>query len=215
VTAPDPNRQARAKAKPPADSATAVANTDADVAEVYDVFLAMKRRRMHRSFDPEPPTKEQLDQLVYAAGRAPTGRPRMRQIMVIEDPVTLAAFRQCCPGFLNNAPVAFLIFSDLNECYEAAGKRGQYLVARIDAGAAGGYLSLAVTALGLGLVFTTSWNEGVLQELLGLPDHCRPELLIGVGKIAATPSKAIKGKPAIVHRNAYGTYWEALNGKSL
>lgn len=186
---------------------------DPDVATPYDVFLAMKKRRMHRSFDPEPPAEEQLDQLVYAAGRAPTGRPRMRQIMVIDDPVTLATLRQCCPGFLNNAPVAFLIYSDLNECYQAAGKRGQYLVARIDAGAAGAYLSLAVTALGLGLVFTTSWNEGVLQELLGMPDHCRPELLIGVGKIAAEPSKAIKGKPPIVYRNAFGNPWESSNGK--
>jgi nitroreductase len=211
LTAPDPDRPATGK--PRTDIAAEVAKASPDVAEAYDVFLAMKKRRMHRSFDPEPPTKEQLDQLVYAAGRAPTGRPRMRQIMVIEDPVTLATFRECCPGFVNNAPVAFLIFSDLNECYEAAGKRGQYLVARIDAGAAGGYLSLAVTALGLGLVLTTSWNEGVLQELLGLPDHCRPELLIGVGRIAAKPSKAIKGKPAIVHRDVYGTYWESSHGK--
>ena len=70
---------------------------DPDVATPYDVFLAMKKRRMHRSFDPEPPTKEQLDQLVYAAGRAPTGRPRMRQIMVIDDPVTLATLPAVLP----------------------------------------------------------------------------------------------------------------------
>jgi nitroreductase len=184
-----------------------------DVEAPFDVFVAMRKRRMHREFAPEMLAKEVLDRLVWAAGRAPTGRPRMRQIMVIDDPVLLETFRQCCPGFLNNAPVAFLIFSDLNECYQAAGTRGQELVARIDAGAAAAYLSLAAPALELGLVFTTSWSEGVLQELLGLPDHCRPEVLIGVGKPAAQPSKAIKAKPAVVHVNAYGTYWESADGK--
>jgi nitroreductase len=184
-----------------------------DVEAPFDVFVAMRKRRMHREFAPEMLAKEVLDRLVWAAGRAPTGRPRMRQIMVIDDPVLLETFRQCCPGFVNNAPVAFLIFSDLNECYQAAGTRGQELVARIDAGAAAAYLSLAAPALELGLVFTTSWSEVVLQELLGLPDHCRPEVLIGVGKPAAQPSKAIKGKPAVVHVNAYGNYWESADGK--
>jgi nitroreductase len=179
----------------------------------YDVFVAMRKRRMHRSFAPEMVAKELLDRLVWAAGRAPTGRPRMRQIMVIDDPVLLETFRQCCPGFVNDAPVAFLIFSDLNECYQAAGTRGQEVVARIDAGAAAAYLSLAAPALGLGLVFVTSWSEGVLQELLGLPDHCRPEVLIGVGKPAAQPSKPIKATPPIVHLNEYGRHWESADGK--
>jgi nitroreductase len=186
---------------------------DPDVATPYDVFVAMKKRRMHRVFAPEMLAKEVLDRLVWAAGRAPTGRPRMRQIMVIDDPVLLKTFRQCCPGFLNDAPVAFLIFSDLNECYQAAGTRGQELVARIDAGAAAAYLSLAAPALGLGLVFTTSWSEAVLQELLGLPDHCRPEVLIGIGKVPAQPSRAIKGKPPVVHLNEYGRHWEYADGK--
>lgn len=213
VVEPQPAGAIQSQSQAGVDTRAAAEAANTDVVEAYDVFLAMRKRRMHRSFDSEPPTKEQLDQLVWAAGRAPTGRPRMRQIMVIDDPVTLATFRQCCPGFLNNAPVALLIFSDLNECYEAAGRRGQYLVARIDAGAAAGYLSLAVAAMGLGLVITTSWNEGVLQELLGLPDHCRPEILIGIGKVAAVPSKAIKATPPIVYRNAYGTEWESSNGK--
>lgn len=178
-----------------------------------DVFTTMRKRRMHRFFSHEPLEREVVEQLVWATGRAPTGRPGMRQIMVIDDPALLDTLHQCCPGFVNDAPMAVLIFSDLNEAGRLIGLRGQEVVARLDAGQAAAYLSLAAPALGLGMLVTTSWSEAAVQEILDLPEHCRPEVLLAVGKIAATPSRAIKGKPPIVHENGYGRPWEPTNAK--
>lgn len=174
----------------------------------YDLYQAMKRRRMHRSFSPERLTDNELKALVYAAGRAPTGRPGYRQFLLIDDPALLKTLRQCCPGFVNDAPLAFLIFTDTVRAAELIGPRGRDVVARFDAGTAAGYLSLAAPALDLGLMISTSWNEGAIQEICGLPEHCRPEVLLAIGRIAPVPSRPVKGKPPIVHLNQHGELWK-------
>jgi nitroreductase len=172
-----------------------------------DLFAIMRKRRMHRSFISELPGPEVLERLLWAAGRAPTARPGVRQFLVIDDPALMRTVRQTCPGFVNDAPMAILVFSDLNAALETVGVRGQEVIARIDAGTAAGYLSLAAPALGLGICITTSWTNSVVQELVGLPPHCRPEVLIAVGKVAQRPSRTVKAKPPAIHHNVYGAPW--------
>ena len=79
-----------------------------------DLFVAMKKRRMHRAFAPDPVPRELMEKLVYAAGRAATARAGIRQLIVVDDPVLMATFRQVCPGFVNNAPNAIAICTDLD-----------------------------------------------------------------------------------------------------
>ena len=51
-----------------------------------DLFEAMKKRRMHRHYTPEPVSEELLERLVYAAGRAPVAREGLRHIVVVTEP---------------------------------------------------------------------------------------------------------------------------------
>lgn len=172
------------------------------------VFVAMRRRRMHRAFADRPVEPEQLARLVWAAGRAPTARPGMRQLVLVTDAALVGTLREVCPGFVNDAPAAIAICSDLELTEALVGRRGCELVARIDAGAAAGYLSLAAPALGLGVCIVTSWSESAVQEVLELPATVRPEILVAVGYPAAQPSKTVKATPPTVHWDRYGNLWE-------
>src|SRR5437867_12818394 len=82
----------------------------------------MRKRRMHRAFAPEPVPRELLEKLVYAAGRAAAARAGIRHLVVVDDPGLMATFRQVCPGFVNDAPNAIAICTDL-EAAERVGRQ--------------------------------------------------------------------------------------------
>lgn len=163
---------------------------------------------MHRLFTDEPVSAEDLARLVYAAGRAPVARPGIRHLVVVTDARVLRTIRQACPGFINNAPAAIAVCSDLDAAEAAVGTRGTEVVARLDAGAAAGYLTLAAPALGLGVCIVTSWTEGAVQEILGLPTHVRPEVLVAVGRPVPNPPQAMRRFEPAVHHDRFGTPWE-------
>jgi nitroreductase len=173
-----------------------------------DVLELMRRRRMHRAFEQRLPTAAELSTLLWAACRAPTARPGIRQFVLVSDPVLMRTLRQVCPGFINDAPAAIAVCSDLQAAEKAVGSRGCTVVARIDAGAAAGYLSLAAPMLGLGICIVTSWSEVAVQELLGIPPYVRPEVLVAVGYPVAQPARAAKAPPPIVFSQRYGNEWE-------
>jgi nitroreductase len=171
--------------------------------QTMDLFTAMRKRRMHRAFAPEPVPPEAMDRLLWAAGRGATANAGIRQLLVVDDPGLLRTLRHACPGFVNDAPAAIAICSDLDVCRATGGRSGDQ-VGRLDAGTAAAHLSLAAPALGLGICFVTSWTESAVRTILDLPPHVRPEVLVAVGVPAPTPSRAARKIPQRVHHNAYG-----------
>jgi nitroreductase len=173
-----------------------------------DLFTAMQKRRMHRAFSADSVPPELMERLVYAAGRAATARAGIRHLIVIDDPGLMRTFRQACPGFVNNAPAAIAICTDLEAAERVGGRAGIEEIGRIDAGTAAAHLTLAAPALGLGVCLVTSWTPSALRAVLNAPETVRPEILMAVGFPAAMPSPAFKAPPRIVHHNAFGTPWE-------
>lgn len=168
-----------------------------------DVWEAMRKRRMHRMFLPDPVDDALLEALVYAAGRAPVARPAIRHLIVVTDERLVRTVRQACPGFINNAPALIVVCSDLERAEAEVGTRGTEVVTRLDAGAAAAYLSLAAPALGLGVCKVTSWTEEAVQAIFDLPSHLRPEVLVAVGHpIPNAPRGPGRFEP-IVHRERY------------
>jgi nitroreductase len=173
-----------------------------------DLFVAMRKRRMHRAFSHERVPAETIARLLWAAGRAATAKAGIRHLVLIDDPGLMRTLRYACPGFINNAPAAIAICSDLEVCRQTAGKGGVDDVSRIDAGTAAAHLSLAAPALGVGICFVTAFGAGAVRAILDLPERLRPEILIAVGIPAASPSQAMPAIPQVVHHNAFGTAWD-------
>ena len=176
--------------------------------EAYDVFEAMRRRRMHRLFTEEPVSRELLERLVYAAGRAQVARAEIRHLVVVSDPRLVWTLRQVCPGFIANATAAIVVCSDVERAEALVGTRGAEHVARLDAGSAAGYMALAAPALGIGICVVTSWNESAVQAIFGLPAHIRPEIMVAVGHPIPNPPRGMRRFDPIVHENRFGEPWQ-------
>ena len=175
-----------------------------------DVFEAMRKRRMHRRFSDEPVSEETLAQLVRAAALAPMGGNELvRRLIVVSDPATAKTVRDVTPSFLANAPAVIVICTDLDRAEASMGRQGRDILSLIDAGAAAENVALAAPALGVGISFVRSVNDSALREVLGLPEQVRPDILIGVGHPAATPSPAAPRREPVVFRNRFGEPWEA------
>jgi nitroreductase len=168
-----------------------------------DVFEAMRKRRMHRHYAPEPVPEELLERLVYAAGRAPVAREGLRHIVVVTDPAVMAAIRLVAPGFYNNAPALIAVCADLALAREVIGEGTAEEVCALDAGAAGGYLALAAPALGLGICWTSSWTPPPVQAVLGLPERIKPYLLVAAGRPSPEAPRAPRRFEPIVHRERW------------
>lgn len=170
--------------------------------EPYDVFLAMRKRRMHRNFLPDPVDEAQLERLVYAGGRASSARRDLRHLVVVTDPRLMSAIRLLCAGFLNNAPALIAICTDTMRAEELIGPHGE-AATLMDSGGAAAYLSVAAPALGLGICYVTSWPDEAIQGVLGLPPHIRPDVLVAVGHPVTTPVKAPRRFEPITHRDRF------------
>lgn len=178
---------------------------DASVApgEESDLFVAMRRRRMHRDFLPTQVDAGLMERLVYAASRGPTARADLRHIVVTQDPRLISSIKQVAPGWLNNAPAMIAICTDTAKADELIGPSADKATI-LDSGAAAGYVSLAAPVLGLGICFTTSWPSQAIQGVLDLPDHIRPDVLLAVGYPVPHPQKAPARFRPTVHHDRFG-----------
>lgn len=173
-----------------------------------DLFEAMRRRRMHRSFAPDPLREEELQRLAWAAVTAPMGGNELvRRIIVVTDPRLVRAVRQVTPSFLADPPAVILVCTDLERAEAAMGRQGRDVISLVDAGAAAQNVALAAVALGLGACFVRSSNEVALREVLELPEGVRPDILVAVGRTAARPSPAMKRPEPVVFHDLWGKPW--------
>ena len=174
-----------------------------------DVFEAMRRRRMHRRFTDEPVAKEVLAQLVHAATLAPMGGNELvRRLIVVTDPRLVKTVRDVTPSFLANATAVIVVCTDLERAEASMGRQGRDILSLLDAGAAAENVALAAPALGVGVSFVRSVNDSALREVLDLPGQVRPDVLVGVGHPAPTPSPAAPRRAAVIFRDRFGEPWD-------
>jgi nitroreductase len=170
----------------------------------FDVFTAIRKRRMHRHFLPDPVDEATLERLVYAAGRASSARRGLRHLVVVTDERLMRTIRLLCAGFLNNAPAMIAVCTDSVLAEELVGPKAEEAT-KIDAGGAAACLSLAAPALGLGICYITSFPRETIQGILALPVHIRPDILVAIGRPVAEPVKSPKRFEPVVHRERFGS----------
>ena len=174
-----------------------------------ELFEALKRRRAHRNYLPEPVPRESIDQVLYAFSRAPTASNRpYRHAILVDDPRVINAIHQVHPALLANAPLLLVIFTDLTVATARTGPVGE-LSSLIDAGAAGENVLLAATALGLGSQFTMISHQAGIRVVLGLPDDCRVDLIMPLG-VPVPQTSGVKSPRSgnVVHHNQFGVTYD-------
>lgn len=164
---------------------------------------------MSRKFIDKPVEKEKLDLLLYAAGRAPQGgNMPVREFLVVTDPQYMKLLRGTTPSFLANSPAAIVICTDLEKALEAMGVQGRDVLSLLDAGAAAENIALEALELGLGVSFVRSATTEAVKKVLGIPDRCRIDIIVGIGYRAKDSSPAVRATKPTVHLNQYGVTWD-------
>jgi nitroreductase len=193
---------------------SAVETSEGEGKERMELDVAIRKRRMFREFDGEPVAREQVHKLLWAAGRAQQGRPGVRHMIVVDDPVLLKTAKEVLPGFafISNAPLVIVLCSDLSVS-ATDGPAGREHATRLDAGAACAHLGLMARQLDLGLCTVTSWSDAVVRELFSIPETLRPDVTVAIGHPVANPAmKAARGPQFLpdIHCNDFGTPYEEV-----
>lgn len=176
-----------------------------------EVLEAMRKRRMHRYFDPAPLDDDTLRTFAWAATRAPAGGNQpSRHILVVKDPRLVKTLVEVTPSYIGTMPPAVvLILTDVLVAEEQMGAQGRDHLSRLDAGAAAENIALAAVGLGLGCYLFRCSNEAALRVVFDLPQSVRVDWLAAVGRPAATPSLAPKAPPQVVYIDRWGgDEWE-------
>jgi nitroreductase len=166
-----------------------------------DVFEAIKQRASVRAFVPCEISEQELEQVVDAGRRAPSGYNRQPwQFIVVRDPEVLnqlGRIQKC----IADASAAIAVVLD----------EGSTNFAREDAAAAIENMLLALVSLG----YSSLWVEGYVlrheqygKQVLGVPDNLRLLAILPIGRPAEEVRQAEK-RPLgeITHRDRYGRRW--------
>ncbi len=172
------------------------------------VFDVIKRRRVTRSYRPEPVDDALLAKLVAAARWASNASNRhVHKFLITRDPHKISLVRSFAPGLLAEPPALIVILLDKEAAARERLQEGD-TADFIDVGTAAQNMMVMAQALGLGTCPVTSFSKTGVATVLGLPDTLIPELMLMVGhpKPVDRGLRANAPKPLQVRDL---TYWEA------
>jgi nitroreductase len=152
-----------------------------------DLVEAMRTRRSVRQWTSDPVSDENLEQLVEAAARAPSGgNTQPWAFVVIRDKARLKRLRAAAPGIAGRATAIVLICLDRNRADEEPGT-AEYDMVHMTLGAAMQNLLLAAHGQGLGACAIGSFHPASLRSIVSLPSHLELKLLIALGYPVSQP----------------------------
>lgn len=137
-----------------------------------------------REFEKTPLSDGEIKYIVSCASTAPSaGNLEAWDVVVVTDEETRLALADAGYGqeHLTYAPALFVICANYVRSMSRYGERG-ILYAVQDATIACTYMMLAAHTLGLSSCWTGSFDEDEVREVLGLPQHIRPLVLLAAGK---------------------------------
>ena len=168
--------------------------------DISDFLSFLSTRSSVRTFSDEPLTEEQIASIIRCAGTAPSaGNRESWDVVIVTDEglredLSDAAFQQ---EHVMDAPVILVVCANYVRSMAQYGERG-ILYAIEDATIAATYMMLGAHAGGLHSCWTGAFDEKGVTEILGLPVHIRPLVLLAVG-IGTLPPVRTGRMPIIEH----------------
>jgi nitroreductase len=153
------------------------------IATHEELLKIIKGRRSVRRYLQEPLPLEDVKLLVDSARWAASGgNLQPWKFVIVMDKKMLKAIKMMAPGIIRDTPPALIVI-----CHDEKRISGDREVQLYDIGAAMQNMLLMAHALGLGACPIASFDGESVAELLELPSHINPLLLICVGKAVEVP----------------------------
>lgn len=143
----------------------------------------ISRRLSVRTFEETPIGEDEITAILAAAGTAPSaGNLEAWDVVVVTDPDTRLDLSDAASGqpHVAQAPVLFVVCANYVRSMSQYGERG-ILYAVQDATIACTYMMLAARALNLSSCWTGAFEEDDVRNVLGLPPHIRPLVILAAG----------------------------------
>lgn len=151
----------------------------------------IKRRYSVRSFQPKSVENGKLKIIMESVNLAPSaGNLQSYKVFVVKNEekkreIARASFNQ---NFIQEAPVVLVFCADLQRV-SPYGKRGMELYSVQDATIAATFAMLTAVDLGLGSVWIGAFDEEEIKNILNLPEHLRPVVILPIGYPAERPGE--------------------------
>ncbi len=150
-----------------------------------DVFECIMKRRSIRAFKRETIPEDDLLKILNAAIWAPSaGNLQSWEFIIVRNHDKKVQLAEAAYGqyFIVDAPVIIVVCGNKERSASRYGERGSSLYVIQDTAAATQNMLLAAYALGYGTCWVGAFNESEVKEILNLPDHIRPLVIIPIGK---------------------------------
>ncbi len=145
------------------------------------IFRVIKERRSVRSYQNREVPREMLERLMEAGQWAPSpGNVQSWRFVAVQEDGQLATLKTLSPGFPKQASAAIVACSDQRDAGSSSGESEPIHLVE-EAAMAVQNMLLVAHALRLGACAVASFSEGGIKELLELPDHIRPILIVALG----------------------------------
>jgi nitroreductase len=144
-------------------------------------FLELAKNRYScRKYDSRPVEAEKLELILEAGRLAPSAANRQPwYFFVLSEADSLAKIQQVYHReWLRSAPTVIVICGDHRAAWKRSDGKDH---CDIDVAITTDHMTLQATELGLATCWICNFNTLKTSELLGLPDHMEPAVLIPVG----------------------------------
>ena len=170
-----------------------------------DLDEAIKNRRSIRRYKALDIAEHELRELVESAHWAPSaGNINPRHFLAIKNPRAIESIKSLSPGMFGNPAAIIAICADRKKAEEKASSNG-YIYSVLDVAMAAQNLLLAAYARGIGSCVIRSFHAQAIGELLELPEHIVPELLVALGYPEGDSPRGIRpALKGIYHLEHYG-----------
>ena len=133
---------------------------------------------------------DDIGKLIYAAHSAPSsGNLQNWKFIIVQDENLRKSIAEACYGqlWMATAPVYIVVCGNPDRGSQFYGIRGERLYTIQNCAAAVQNILLAAHDIGLGSCWVGAFEEDTLRDLLGIPEHIRPQAIITIGHAAEKP----------------------------
>lgn len=167
------------------------------------VLEVIKGRRSVRSFKPDPIPEEHLKLILEAGLWAPSGgNAQPWEFVLVRERQVIDKIRLFSPGLFGD-PYALIVLCVNKNRIKRRDESGKQ-IALMDVAMAAQNMMLEAYYLGVGSCPIASFNKTAIKELLDMPDHVDPVLMVSLGYPEKWPEPP-KRRPfeEVVHYEKY------------